>query len=142
MTFSEEVRGDYRDLFVARVVAETGDALAAIGAIDDVPEIDASKIAMMGWSFGALVSVFAAARTDRLFAIINQAGGSLNWQRSSPLRDALEEAAGVLTTPTFCMVAEERRHRGRREASPLDPRQTRRPSRARGLSAVHAEPEH
>jgi len=104
-TFREEVRGDYRDLFVARVVAETGDALAAITAIDGDPEIDASKVAMMGWSFGALVSVFAAARTHRLFAVVNQAGGSLNFLRSSPLRDALEDAARTLTTPTFCMVA-------------------------------------
>lgn len=104
-TFREEVRGDYRDLFVARVVAETGDALAAIDTIGGEPEIDASKIAMMGWSFGALVSVFAAARTDRLFGVVNQAGGSLNFLRSSPLRDALEEAARTLTTPVYCMVA-------------------------------------
>ena len=104
-TFREEVRGDYRDLFVARVVAETGDALAAIDALDGEPETDTSKIAMMGWSFGALVSVFAAARTDRLFAVINQAGGSLNFLRSSPLRDALEDAARRLTTPVCCMVA-------------------------------------
>jgi dienelactone hydrolase len=105
-TFREEVHGDYRDLFVARVVAETGDALAAIDAIDADPEIDTSRIAMMGWSFGALVSVFAAARTDRMFAVINQAGGSLNFLRSSPLREALEEAARTLTTPVFCMVAQ------------------------------------
>jgi len=104
-TFREEVRGDYRDLFVARVAAETGDALAAIEAIEREAEIDSSRIAMMGWSFGALVSVFAAARTDRLFAVINQAGGSLNFLRSSPLRDALEQAAEVLTTPVYCMVA-------------------------------------
>lgn len=104
-TFREEVRGDYRDLFVARVVAETGDALAAIDAIDGEPGIDSSKIAMMGWSFGALVSVFAAARTNRLFAVINQAGGSLNFLRSSPLRHALEESARVLVTPVYCMVA-------------------------------------
>ncbi len=104
-TFREEVRGDYRDLFVARVVAETGDALAAIEAIADEPEVDASRIAMMGWSFGALVSVFAAARTDRLFAVINQAGGSLNFLRSSPLREALDAAARALTTPVCCMVA-------------------------------------
>jgi dienelactone hydrolase len=104
-TFREEVRGDYRDLFVARVVAETGDALASIDAVEGDPEIDASKIAMMGWSFGALVSVFAAARTDRLFAVINQAGGSLNFLRSSPLRDALEDAARRLNTPVCCMVA-------------------------------------
>jgi dienelactone hydrolase len=69
------------------------------------PEIDASKIAMMGWSFGALVSVFAAARNDRLFAVINQAGGSLNFLRSSPLRDALEDAARGVSTPICCMVA-------------------------------------
>ena len=104
-TFREEVRGDYRDLFVARVVAETGDAIAAIAAIEADPEIDAAKIAMMGWSFGALVSVFAAARTDRLFAVINQAGGSLNFLRSSPLRDALEDSARKLNTPVCCMVA-------------------------------------
>jgi dienelactone hydrolase len=104
-TFREEVRGDYRDLFVARVAAETGDALAAIEAIEREAEIDSSRIAMMGWSFGALVSVFAAARTHRLFAVINQAGGSLNFLRSSPLRDALEQASAVLTTPVCCMVA-------------------------------------
>jgi dienelactone hydrolase len=104
--FRDEVRGDYGDLFVARVVSETGDALAAIAAVEREPEIDASRVAMMGWSFGALVSVLAAARTDRLFAVINQAGGSLNFLRSSPLREALENAAGVLTSPVYCMVAE------------------------------------
>jgi dienelactone hydrolase len=104
-TFREEVHGDYRDLFVARVVAETGDALAAIDAIEGEPELDTAKVAMMGWSFGALVSVFAAARTNRLFAVVNQAGGSLNFLRSSPLRDSLEEAARTLSTPVYCMVA-------------------------------------
>ena len=104
--FRDEVRGDYGDLFVARVVSETGDALAAIDAIERELDIDASRVAMMGWSFGALVSIFAAARTDRLFAVINQAGGSLNFLRSSPLRHALEDAARVLTSPVYCMVAE------------------------------------
>jgi dienelactone hydrolase len=60
----------------------------------------------MGWSFGGVVTTLAASRGDRYAAAIVQAPGSLNWNRSPELRQALVEAAGKIRVPLECAVAE------------------------------------
>ena len=46
------------------------DVLALIDLIDHSPVADPSRIGMFGWSRGAIMSFLAAARTDRLSAIV------------------------------------------------------------------------
>jgi dienelactone hydrolase len=92
---------------VARLEAETDDALAAV---DDAlkthgERIDQKRLAMIGWSFGGIVSVLGGARDARFAAIVAQAPGALNWETSPMLRRALLDAAGRIHVPLQCLVA-------------------------------------
>ena len=106
-TFTEEIGDDRGPRFIARLQAETDDALAAV---DDAlatagAKIDRGRMVIMGWSFGGIVSVLGAARDARFKAVVTQAPGALNWDRVPALRDVLLEAAGRIRVPMQCLVA-------------------------------------
>lgn len=105
-TFGVEVGRDLADRFMARLQAESDDVLASLAYLRTVPALDTARVAVMGWSFGGIISVLAASRSDRFFAVVNQAGASLTWPRSPALRAALVDAAGRVRVPIICMVAE------------------------------------
>jgi len=107
-TFAEEIGTDRGPKFVARLQSETDDALAALEHVagDASNHIDTRRITMMGWSFGGIVAVLGAARSNRFAAVVAQAPGALNWDRSPALREALTTAATHIRVPLQCMVAE------------------------------------
>jgi dienelactone hydrolase len=106
--FSDEIGADRGAKFVARLQSETDDALAALEYVlrSRSNLIDARRIAMMGWSFGGIVAVLGAGRSDRFAAVVAQAPGALTWDRSQELREALTTAAGHIHVPLQCVVAE------------------------------------
>jgi dienelactone hydrolase len=104
--FSEEVGSDVGAPFIRRLQAESEDVLAALGYLATVPWVDTARVAIMGWSFGGIVSVFAASHNSRFFAVINQTGGALSWRRSLSLQSALPRAALQIRSPVYCMAAE------------------------------------
>lgn len=105
-TFAEEVGADIDATLTGRVQAETDDVLAGIEYARTEPSINTKRIAIMGYSLGGMVTVFAASRSGAFVAAIAQASGSLNWDKSPALRKALPEAAGKIAIPILCMVAE------------------------------------
>ena len=70
------------------------------------PSINMKRVALMGYSLGGQVSVFAASRSDAFVALINQAGGFLSWNGNPLLQQALVDAAHRLRVPSLNMVAE------------------------------------
>lgn len=106
--FSEEIGADRGPRYVARMDAEAGDAVAAVDDVLRDPDlhIDAKRVAIMGVSFGGIVTTLAAARGPRFAAVVVQAPGALNWDRSSDLRAALTKAAARIEVPIQCVVAE------------------------------------
>jgi dienelactone hydrolase len=104
--FSEEVGEDRGPRYVARLQQEADDVVAAAEYAKTLPEADPSRIAVMGWSFGGIVSVFAASHSALFRAIVDQAGGALSWDGSPALQVALKEAAGKIRIPLLGMVAE------------------------------------
>ncbi len=104
--FREEVGNDVGARFIGRLQAESDDVLAAFDYLKTVPWVDPSRVAIMGWSFGGIVSVFAAGRGDHFFAVVDQAGGALTWSRSRVLQSALPDAARRIRVPILCMAAE------------------------------------
>jgi dienelactone hydrolase len=60
----------------------------------------------MGWSFGGIVTTLAASGSARFAAVVLQAPGALNWNRSPELRKALTDAAGKIRVSILCAVAE------------------------------------
>ena len=106
-TYSEDIGDDRGPRFLARLQAESDDALAALTFATTTGQlpIDPKHVAMMGWSFGGIVTTFAVGRSDAFVAAINQAPGALNWDRVPALRTALIAAASKSHTPMLCMAA-------------------------------------
>jgi carboxymethylenebutenolidase len=90
---------------ISRLQAETDDVLAAVDYLRTLPHVDAKRLAVMGWSFGGVVTMMAASRSTVFLAAVNQAGGALTWDGNSYMRSALVAAAEKSTTPTLFMVA-------------------------------------
>jgi dienelactone hydrolase len=104
--FADEIGTDRGERYVNRLRAESEDVLAALPFLATVGWVDTSRVAIMGWSFGGIVSVLAASQEPRFFAVVNQAGGALTWSHSPALQLALPEAARRIRSPLICMGAE------------------------------------
>lgn len=97
--------GNDRSRVIARLQAETDDVLASVDYLRSLPYVDTKRLAVMGWSFGGVVTMFATARGNTFAAAVDQAGGALTWYGNDHMRSALITAAGKSTTPTLFMVA-------------------------------------
>jgi dienelactone hydrolase len=84
---------------------ETTDVLAAVDYLRTLPFADTTRVGIMGWSFGGIVTMFAVRRSTAFAAAIDQAGGALTWDANEQLRRALITAAEHTTTPTLLLVA-------------------------------------
>jgi dienelactone hydrolase len=106
--FSKDIGDDRGPRFVERQRSEAGDINAAVEHVLARREasIDATRVVIMGYSFGGIVTTLAAGRGDRYAAFVVQAPGALNWNRSEGLRDALLDAASRIRVPAWCGVAE------------------------------------
>jgi len=103
--FYDEVGNDTGSRFIARLEAETDDVLAALDYLRTLPWVDDKRLGIMGWSFGGIVTMFAASRTDRFLAAVDQAGGALTWPVSGTLQKALKDAAQKIHIPVLLMDA-------------------------------------
>jgi len=88
-----------------RLQAETDHVLAAVEYLRTLPFADTKRMAIMGWSFGGIVTLFAVSRSNVFRAAVDQAGGALTWDNNPTTRAALIAAAEKSTTPTLFMVA-------------------------------------
>ena len=106
--FSQDIGTDRGRRFVERQIAEAGDVNAAVDYVlkSQGTSIDPKRIIVVGWSFGGIVTTLAAGSSDQYAAVVVQAPGALNWNRSEELRSALIQAAGRIPVPTYCAVAE------------------------------------
>jgi dienelactone hydrolase len=105
-TFGDTVGEDRGPRFVTREQEETDDVLAAVEFVKTLPYADTKRMGVMGWSFGGIVSVFAASRSTAFRAVVDQAGAALTWDHSPAMQEALREAARRIKIPLLGMVAE------------------------------------
>jgi dienelactone hydrolase len=105
-TFTEDIGADRGPRFLARLEAEADDVLAALDYAKAHLPIDPKHVAIMGWSFGGIVTTLAAGRSEGFVADITQAPGALNWDHVPALREHLIAAAGKTRIPSLCMAAE------------------------------------
>ena len=97
--------GNNQSQLVARLQAETDDVLAALDYLQTLDFADTKRMAVMGWSFGGIVTMFAASRSGAFAAAVNQAGAALSWDGNPSHRAALIAAAEKSATPALFMVA-------------------------------------
>lgn len=102
---SGRLREDDDHRFIQRLEAETDDVLAATEYLRTVPSVDPTRMGVMGWSLGGIITMFAIGRSDEFRVAVDQAGGALTWDRSPALRSALTAAAEKATTPVLLLVA-------------------------------------
>jgi dienelactone hydrolase len=120
-TYDEEVQGDISDRMMQRFREEASDVLAGLdylkkggvsvesGRFMPTPAlspVDRRRVALMGWSHGGVVSLLAASERHEFFALVDQAGGALTWNRSPTLQHELLAAASKIKIPSLCMDAE------------------------------------
>ena len=106
--FSEDIGTDRGLRFVRRQTQESTDINAAVEHVLRTAgsSIDPRRIAIVGYSFGGIVTTLAAGSTTRYAAVILQAPGALNWNRSEDMRTALLKIASNIRVPILCTVAE------------------------------------
>jgi dienelactone hydrolase len=96
---------DYDTQLVARLERESEDVLAALGVLLTRPEIDPAHIGVMGSSFGGVMTLLAASKSDRFRCAIEFAGAAMNWEKAPRLRAQLLAAAQRLSHPIFFIQA-------------------------------------
>ena len=104
--FDQDVGGDRGARYIARVQAETDDVLAALQHVSKNPKLDLQRVAVVGYSFGGVVTTLAASRSTLFKAAVVQAPGAFSWPRSAELRALLPQAAAKIRIPIQCMVAQ------------------------------------
>lgn len=85
---------------------ENDDVLAALDWLVVQPGVDSARIGITGISFGGIMTLLAAGRTDRFRAVINFAAAAMTWERAPALQVALLDAVRRTTTPLFLIQAQ------------------------------------
>ena len=97
---------DYDRQLGARLDRESDDVIAALAAVERLPEIMSDHIGVMGSSFGGTNTLFAAAKSARWRCAIDFAGAAMNWDRAPGLRAMMHDAASRVRCPMFFIQAE------------------------------------
>jgi carboxymethylenebutenolidase len=81
------------------------DVLAALAYLKRRADVDSTRIAVAGNSFGGILSVFSAERAPGIRAAVASAPGALTWADAPELRDRLRAAARNARVPVFFFQA-------------------------------------
>jgi len=92
---------DYDRQLAARLDRESDDVVAALAAVQGLEEIDPGHIGVMGSSFGGVVTLLSAAKTDGFRCAVDFAGAAMNWDRTPGLRQTMIAAAHRVSVPLF-----------------------------------------
>jgi carboxymethylenebutenolidase len=81
------------------------DALAGLEFLRALPEVDTSKVAVVGQSFGGSLTLLLAEREPKLRAVVIFSGAGYSWDRSPELRERLFTAVARIHAPIFFIHA-------------------------------------
>ena len=82
------------------------DVRAALTYITTKRYVQKNRVVVAGNSYGGIVTMYAAAYLDGLWAAVNFAGAAQSWADSPPLQQALTDVAAVARIPVFFGQAE------------------------------------
>lgn len=82
------------------------DVRAALAFIKSKPYARGDRVVVAGNSYGGIVTMFAAAYLDGIWAAVNFAGAAQSWADSPPLQVALTDVAKLARVPVFFGQAE------------------------------------
>jgi dienelactone hydrolase len=84
---------------------EMSDALSGLTYLRTLPEVDTSRIGVIGHSFGGSLTFLLAAREPKLRAVVIFSNAGYSWDRSAALRNRLNDDAVYITAPVFFIHA-------------------------------------
>ena len=84
---------------------EMSDALAGLGYLRTLHQVDTQRIGVVGVSFGGSLTLLIAEREHNLRAIVVFATAGYSWERSPELRARLTVAVGRIAVPVFFIHA-------------------------------------
>ncbi len=82
------------------------DVLAALARVQGMPFVDRGRIAIVGNSFGGVLTMQMAERGGGVRAAVNMAGAALNWKRSPEFKQWMFDMARNAQVPVFFIQAE------------------------------------
>jgi dienelactone hydrolase len=85
---------------------DLGEAEAGLAVLRALPGVDARRIAIVGHSFGASLSILQAAREPDVRAVVLFSTAGYSWDRSPELRTRLLAALPRVRAPLFAIHAE------------------------------------
>jgi carboxymethylenebutenolidase len=85
---------------------ESDDVMAAVAYVAALPNVDRTRVANIGCSFGGIHALLAAERGTGLVATVDFAGASIMWAQNRPLRERMKVAARNAKVPVFFLQAE------------------------------------
>lgn len=86
-----------------KLMEQTDDVAAAVRYIRAHPKADRDEVAVMGHSYGGMVSLFSASKVSHIRAVIDSAGGALSWNSHPFLRHYLLMQTLAVKVPTLMM---------------------------------------
>jgi carboxymethylenebutenolidase len=98
-------RGEQPETLVELLEAQVDDVAAAVSYVRALPEVDSTRVALVGCSFGGIETLLAAERDLGLRAAVDFAGGAAMWARNHPLQERMKRAARGATVPVFFIQA-------------------------------------
>ncbi len=84
---------------------DMGDALSGLAFLRALAEVDARKVALVGHSYGASLSLLVAERDPTLRSVVVFSGAGYSWDRSPQLRSRLLAAAAQIAAPILLIHA-------------------------------------
>jgi dipeptidyl aminopeptidase/acylaminoacyl peptidase len=82
------------------------DMLAGLEALINRPEVDTSRLGVVGHSFGGSLGLLFAEQVSYLKAVVIFSAGGYSWNLSLPLRQRLIRAAHAITIPVMIIHAQ------------------------------------
>jgi carboxymethylenebutenolidase len=84
---------------------DMSDAVAGLAFLRTLPKVDARRVAIVGHSFGASLTILEAEREPNLRAMVIFSGAGYSWDRSPKMRARLLNAVVHMRAPVFFIHA-------------------------------------
>src|ERR1700722_10925916 len=87
--------------FVLMTTDHLDDASAGLSFVENLPEVDAHRVAVAGHSFGGQLTLLEAERDPTIRAAVTFGAAAASWDGSAELRARLLTAVGKITVPVL-----------------------------------------
>ena len=97
---------DRAQLTVQLLEDQVADQLAGLAYLQSQPFVNTSRIAVMGGSFGGILTLLGAEANPGYTAAVDCSGAAQSWDGNTPLQARLKQAVASINIPVFLLQAQ------------------------------------